>query len=123
MWKSKLYKVLLLLVVLTLVIAPMAVKATTFASSGVAGIGASFGAAARIGPASTAQSGSITLSGAGFGVAAAGPGAGFSVGSGAFTTGPAAAFAGSACIGGFTSTANALTIAFGGNALAVAVGC
>ena len=110
--------ILVVFVVFAIVtITPIATSANTFAASSIHGIGASFGAAAHVGPVSTTSVGTITLSGEGEGYAEAGPG-GIDAFAKAFTSGPAAAFGNGICISGLSGLAETITIAYGGFGLA-----
>jgi hypothetical protein len=113
MSKRKLCILVVLVVFAIVTITPMATSANTFAASSIRGIGASFGAAAHVGPVSTANTGSITLSGTGRGHADAGPGTIDAI-SNAFTFGPAAAFGNGICIRGVGGTSDTITIGLGG---------
>jgi hypothetical protein len=114
MSKRKLCIFVVLLVFAVVSITPMTISANTYAASSIRGIGASFGAAANVGPVSVANAGSITLSGTGSGWAGAGSSSAYGALADAITTGPAAAFANAICFRGLGGTADALTIGLGG---------
>lgn len=120
MSKRKFCIFVVLLVFAVVSITPMTTSANTFASAGVAGIGAAFGAAAHIGPVSTADAGSITLSGLGFGYAEAGPGMSVDAFANANTFNAAASFASAICIRGVAGRSTVLGLAFGGVAIGFA---